>query len=106
MYIAIDGTGIPVVSRETEGRKGKDETGKARTREAKLGCVFTQTELDDNQRPVRDEHSTTYVGAIETAEAFGIRIYAEAIRRGVMRTAQVVILGWPPDRHLRAGLAC
>jgi hypothetical protein len=87
MYIAIDGTGIPVVSRETEGRKGKDETGKARTREVKLGCVFTQTELDDNQRPVRDEHSTTYIGAIETADAFGIRIYAEAIRRGVMRAS-------------------
>jgi hypothetical protein len=103
MYIAIDGTGIPVVSRETEGRKGKDETGKARTREAKLGCVFTQTELDDNQRPVRDEHSTTYVGAIETAEAFGIRIYAEAIRRGVMRAAQVVILG--DGAHWIGGIA-
>jgi hypothetical protein len=93
MYIAIDGTGVPMVGRETEGRKGKDETGKAKTREAKLGCVFTQTTLDENQRPVRDEHSTTYVGAIETAEAFGTRIYAEAIRRGMMRAAQVVVLG-------------
>ena len=82
LYIAIDGTGVPVVRRETEGRKGKDETGKAKTREAKLGCVFTQTTLDENQRPVRDEHSTTYVGAIETAEAFGTRIYAEAIHAG------------------------
>ena len=93
LYIAIDGTGVPVVRRETEGRKGKDETGKAKTREAKLGCVFTQTTLDENQRPVRDEHSTTYVGAIETAEAFGTRIYAEAIRRGVTRAAQVIVLG-------------
>lgn len=93
IYIAIDGTGVPMVRRETEGRKGKDETGKAKTREAKLGCVFTQTTLDENQRPVRDEYSTTYVGAIETAEAFGTRIYAEAIRRGVMRAAQVVVLG-------------
>ena len=93
LYIAIDGTGVPVVRRETEGRKGKDETGKAKTREAKLGCVFTQTELDDNQRPVRDENSTTYVGAIETAEAFGTRIYAEAIRRGVSRAAKVIVLG-------------
>jgi len=93
MYIAIDGTGVPMVSRETEGRKGKNETGKAKTREAKLGCVFTQTELDDHQRPVRDEHCTTYVGAIETAEAFGTRIYAEAIRRGVSRAAKVIVLG-------------
>ena len=93
MYIAIDGTGVPVVRRETEGRKGKDETGKAKTREAKLRCVFTQTELDENQGPVCDENSTTYVGAIETAEALRIRIYAEAIRRGVSRAAKVIILG-------------
>jgi hypothetical protein len=93
MYIAIDGTGVPVVSRETEGRRGKDATGKAKTREVKLGCVFTQTELDANQHPVRDEHSTSYVGAIETAEAFGIRIYAEAIRRGLTRAAKAIVLG-------------
>ena len=42
MYIAVDGTGVPMVPHETEGRRGKDETGRAKTREAKLGCVFTQ----------------------------------------------------------------
>ena len=47
LYIAMDGTGVPVVPHETEGRKGKDETGRAKTREAKLGCVFTQTTVDD-----------------------------------------------------------
>src|SRR5207244_959005 len=26
LYIAIDGTGVPVVPRETEGRRGKDAT--------------------------------------------------------------------------------
>jgi len=93
IYIAIDGTGVPMVARETEGRKGKDQIGKAKTREVKLGCVFTQTEFDDHQRPVRDEHGTTYVGAIESAEAFGTRIYAEAIRRGMSRAAQVIVLG-------------
>lgn len=93
LYIAMDGTGVPMVPRETEGRRGKDEMGKAKTREAKLGCVFTQTQLDDNGRPVRDEHSTTYVGSIEPAEAFGIRIYAEAVRRGVRRAEKVIILG-------------
>ena len=93
LYIAIDATGVPVVPHETAGRPGKDESGKARTREAKLGCVFTQTRLDAKGRPVRDEGSTTYVGAIETAEAFGVRIYAEAVRRGVTRPAQVSVLG-------------
>jgi hypothetical protein len=42
---------------------------------------------------VRDEASTTYVGAIEPAEAFGPRLYAEAVRRGVQREAQVSGLG-------------
>lgn len=93
MYVAIDGSGVPVVARETEGRKGKDETGKAKTREAKLGCVFTQTTVDEDGYPVRDKDSTTYVGAIETAEVFAGRIYAEAVRRGMTRAEKVIILG-------------
>ena len=93
LYIAVDGTGVPMVSKETEGRAGKDETGRAKTREAKLGCVFAQTSLDDEGRPVRDLDSTTYVGAIETALEFGRRIYAEAVRRGVDHAERVVVLG-------------
>ena len=93
LYIAIDGTGVPVVPRETAGRRGKDATGKAKTREAKIGCVFTQTKQDDEGYPIRDQDSTTYVGAIETAEAFGPRIYAEAVRRGLRQAQKVVVLG-------------
>lgn len=93
MYVAMDGSGVPVVARETEGRKGKDETGKAKTREAKLGCVFTQTTVDEEGYAVRDEDSTTYVGAIETAECFGTRLYAEAVRRGIARAEKVILLG-------------
>ncbi len=59
LYVAIDGSGVPVVARETEGRQGKDETGQAKTREAKLGCVFTQTMVDHEGYAVRDEESTT-----------------------------------------------
>jgi hypothetical protein len=91
MYIAIDGTGVPVVKRETEGRKGKN--GDAKTREAKLGCVFTQTTVDSEGYPVRDEDSTSYVGAIEKADLLGGRIYAEAVRRGLSRAQEVTILG-------------
>jgi len=93
LYLAIDGTGVPMVPHETEGRPGKEGAGQAKTREAKLGCVFTQTSLDDEGRPVRDAASTTYVGAIEGAEAFGRRLYAEAVRRGVQRAEQVIVLG-------------
>jgi hypothetical protein len=92
--VAIDGTGAPTVPRETQDRPGKDGVGPAKTREAKLGCVFTQTGFDEKGRPVRDEGSTTYVvGAIESAEEFGRRIFAEAIRRGSLRAEQIIILG-------------
>jgi hypothetical protein len=93
IYVAVDGTGVPMVPRETEGRKGKDETGRAKTREAKLGAVFTQVGVDAEGRPIRDEGSTTYVGAIETAEEFGQRIFTEAIRRGARYSKQMVVLG-------------
>jgi len=92
LYVAIDGTGIPVVSSEVEGRRGK-QTEIAKTREAKLVAVFTQTTVDSKGHPIRDEASTTYVGAIETAEEFGPRIYAEAMRRGLNRAEKVIILG-------------
>lgn len=93
LYISYDGTGVPMVPAEVKGRKGKQEDGSAKTREAKLGCVFTQTATDEEGRPVRDPQSTSFVGAIETAETFGERIYAEALRRGLNSAAKVVVLG-------------
>jgi len=93
MYVCMDGTGVPVVKKETAGRQGKGEDGQAKTREVKLGCVFTQTGVDRNGRPVRDEETTSYTGAIESAEVFGQRIYQEAIRRGMHWAKQVCVLG-------------
>ncbi len=93
IYICMDGTGIPVVKSETVNRKGKGEGGTSKTREVKLGCVFTQTSVDEKGHPVRDEMSTSYVGAIETAEEFSSRIYAESIRRGAQRAEKVCVIG-------------
>ena len=42
---------------------------------------------------MRDQASTTYVGAIEPAAEFGWRIYGEAARRGLRRAAQVIVIG-------------
>jgi hypothetical protein len=92
-YLEMDGTGVPVVAAETEGRTGKVEGQSARTREVKLGCVFTQTNTDEEGRPVRDESSTSYAGAIESAEEFGRRLYTEAWRRGWSRAHKKVLLG-------------
>lgn len=93
LYIEMDGTGVPVTKKEREGRAGKKEGQPARTREVKLGCVFTQTATDKEGRPVRDEDSTSYVAAIETAEEFGLRLYTEAWRRGWSRAGKKVVLG-------------
>jgi hypothetical protein len=93
LYIEMDGTGIPVVKAETEGRTGKMDGQPAHTREVKLGCVFTQTTTDQEGRPVRDEESTSYVAAIETAEAFGLRLYTETWRRGWSRAQKKVVMG-------------
>jgi hypothetical protein len=93
LYIEMDGTGVPVVKAETEGRTGKIEGQPAHTREVKLGCVFTQTSTDKDGRPVRDADSTSYVAAIEAAQEFGLRLYTEAWRRGWSRANKKVILG-------------
>ena len=81
-YVQMDGTGVPVVKKETECRKGKLNGQRAHTREVKLGCVFTQTAWDKEGFAIRDPASTTYTGAIETAEEFSKRIYLEAWNRG------------------------
>ena len=93
LYIEMDGTGVPMVREELVGRRGKQSDGSARTREAKLGCVFTQTLLDGQGYPIREPASTSFVGAIETTEKFGWRLYAESIRRGLHQAKLVVLLG-------------
>jgi len=92
MYVLMDGVQIPVVAAETVGRIGRTEGQRARTRECKLGAVFTQTTVDEKGWAIRDPDSTTYVGAIEIAEEFGYRIYTEAWRRGwEWATTKIVI---------------
>jgi hypothetical protein len=93
LYVQMDGTGVPVVKKETVGRQGKTEGQPAHTREVKLGCVFTQTSWDKEGYPIRDPDSTTYTGAIETAEEFGKRIYLEAWKRGWSHAEKKVVMG-------------
>jgi predicted RNA-binding Zn-ribbon protein involved in translation (DUF1610 family) len=93
LYVEADGTGVPMMREELVGRRGKQADGSARTREAKLGCVFTQTLVARDGRPSRDPASTSFVGAIESAEDFGWRLYAESLRRGLHQARRVVLLG-------------
>jgi hypothetical protein len=91
LYVQMDGTGVPVTA--AERRQGKVEGQPARTREAKLGCVFTQTSWDTEGYPMRDANSTTFVGAIESAAEFGKRLYLEARNRGWNRAQKKVVMG-------------
>ena len=93
LYVQMDGTGVPVVKKETVGRQGKTPGQPAHTREVKLGCVFTQTTWDKQGYPLRAPDSTTYTGAIETAEEFGRRLYREAWKRGWSRAQKQVVMG-------------
>jgi hypothetical protein len=92
LYAELDGTGAPMRKGELLERRTKGKDGEAKTNEVKLGCFFTQTTLDEEGRPVRDEDSTHYVGAIEKSRDFGQRYYAEAVRCGLRRAARVVVL--------------
>jgi len=93
LYVQMDGTGVPVVKKEMLGRPGKTAGQPAHTWEVKLGCVFTQTTWDGEGYAIRDPDSTTYVGAIETAEEFGQRLYLEAWKRGWSRAQKRVGMG-------------
>jgi hypothetical protein len=93
LYVAVDGTGVPTVPAETQGRAGKANDGRAHTREVKLACVFTQSGLDDEGYAVADPGSSSYVATFEPAEAFGSLVYAEAQKRGSQLARQVIVIG-------------
>src|SRR5262245_2533756 len=92
LYVSCDGTGTPMRKAELQGRKGRQEDGSSKTREVKLGAVFTQHKVDAEGRPMRDHDSTTYVGSFQNAQEFGLLLRQEARRRAVGVAKQVVFL--------------
>jgi hypothetical protein len=92
MYVSADGTGIPMRKEEVAGRNGKQADGTAKTRQVYLGCVFTQHQVDETGRPVRDWASTSYVSAMDSSDLFGPILRAEALRRGLAYAGKVVLL--------------
>ncbi len=93
LYAVIDGTGVPVTSKETAGRDGKAEDGRARTREVKMAVFFTQDKLDGQGYPVRDKASSSYIATFEPAAAFQRLVRAEGIRRGADHVRQLTVIG-------------
>ena len=93
LYGVIDGAGVPMTARETAGRDGKGEDGRARTREVKLAVFFNQHTLDKDGYPVRDRASSSYIASFEPASVFADLVKAEGIRRGAEHVRQLTILG-------------
>ena len=92
MYVSADGSGVPMRKEELRGRAGKQADGTAKTRQAYLGCVFTQHRVDKDGHPVRDWESTTYVSCMESSDRFGPILRAEALRRGLAYADKVILL--------------
>ena len=102
MYLGMDGTGVPVIPKETKGRKGKQADGSAKTREVKLIVIWTAERFDKKGRPRTDPGSVSYNAAIETASTkgkdavlspFAQRVYREALRRGFYQAPRQVVIG-------------
>ena len=101
LYVSCDGTGTPMRKQELAGRKGKQPDGTSKTREVKLGAVFTQHVVDSEGHPLRDHESTSYVASYASAGEFSLLLRHEARRRGVGRAARVIFLSdgaaWAED---------
>ncbi len=92
LYVSSDGTGVRMRLEELLGRKGKQPDGSAKTRQAYLGCVFTQHKRDDQGHPIRDHQSTTYISSFDTGEDFWLILRKEARRRGSATAGKIVLL--------------
>jgi hypothetical protein len=106
MYVSGDATGVPMRKEELAGRKGKQPDGSAKTRQAYLGCVFTQHKADAKGHPVRDYESTTYVSSFSGIDEFGPILRREALRRGLGLALQVVLLIDGAEGLERMGRLC
>ena len=60
LYLGLDGSGVPVRKTETQGRKGKQPDGSAKTREAKIAALWSADSRDEHGNPARDPDSVSY----------------------------------------------
>lgn len=91
MYISCDGTGIPMRKAELKETAAKDTGGSAKTKEVKIGCVFTQ-HPKDSEAPFRDCDSTSYIATLRRCHQFGPLLRKEAYRRGMGRADEIIFI--------------
>ena len=92
LNIQADMTGIPARPEELQNIKGKQPDGSAKTRQIKVGCVFTQSR-DHKGDPQRDPSSSRYLAAFCDRVDFGQSLWQEAIKQGYATARTTVFLG-------------
>ena len=111
MYLAIDGTGVPMRKDDVAGIAGKQEDGSAKTREAKLAVIYTAEGRDpETGAALKDKGSETFSCLIDSAAAapgsrdpsdFAMRLDREALRRGLHGVEDLVVISdgaeWIPN---------
>ena len=76
---------------EIEGTKEKQADGSSKTKEMKIGCVFTEHPSDDAE-PFRDCDSTSYIATMRRCDDFSGLLRNEAQRRGMGVVSEVVFI--------------
>jgi len=92
LNIQTDMTGIPARPEELQDVRGKQPDGTAKTRQIKVGCVFTQSR-DAKGQPQRDPFSSTYIAAFCDRTDFGPMLWDEALKRGYATARKTVFIG-------------
>jgi len=92
LNIQADMTGIPMRPEELKDIKGKQPDGSAKTRQIKMGCVFTQS-LDAEGQPQRDPLSSAYVSTFGEVSDLSNMLYSEALKAGYATAQTTVFLG-------------
>lgn len=92
LNIQADMTGIPMRPEELIDIKGKQPDGSAKTRQIKMGCVFTQS-FDSKGQPQRDPFSSVYVSTFGEVCELSRLLHSEALKAGYPTAKKVVFLG-------------
>jgi len=92
LNIQADMTGIPMRPEELVDVKGKQPDGSARTRQIKVGCVFTQS-MDSKGQPQRDPSSSVYVSTFGEVSDLSTLLHSEAVKAGYATAKKTVFLG-------------
>jgi hypothetical protein len=92
LNIQTDMTGIPARPEELQQVKGKQPDGSAKSRQIKVGCVFTQSR-NAQGHPQRDPFSSTYIAAFCDRTEFAPLLWDEALKRGYATARKTVFIG-------------